>query len=158
METSSIECGTVSLQRIMDAGEADKATSAGQMPPQKPETDDVLLSMKSRLMNRMSPLSDEENAEMRAFHEEMREAVEEGSFNAAEMAQKAPESLKAFAEEKGIDLEEMLTEDADRISRLGGRPLPTYNSTGAVDFDGFLTGQELSRIDTLSGKTGEDAE
>ncbi len=109
-------------------------------------------------MNRMSPLSDEENAEMRAFHEEMREAVEEGSFDAAEMAQKAPESLKAFAEEKGIDLEEMLTEDADRISRLGGGPLPTYNSAGTVDFDGFLTGQGLSTIDTLSGKTGEDAE
>jgi hypothetical protein len=34
METSSIECGAASLQRIMDAGEAGKATSAGQMPPQ----------------------------------------------------------------------------------------------------------------------------
>ena len=61
-----------------------------------------------RMANFISSLSEDDKAEMQAFHEEMIAAVQSGNFDASEMAEKAPDALKEFAEEKDIDLEEML--------------------------------------------------
>ena len=79
----------------------------------------------------ISGMSDEGKAEMRAFHQEMCREIQSGDFNASEMAAKAPDALKSWAEEKGIDLEEMLDKSAniamDMTEKFSGM---IYNSNG----------------------------
>ena len=81
-------------------------------------------------MTLISGMSAEDKAEMQAFQQEMRNAMESGTFDAAAMAEKAPESLKAFAEKNGLDLEEMLTKMAKGGPPPGGPPPELYNSEG----------------------------
>ena len=86
-----------------------------------------------RMANFISGLSEDDKAEMKTFHEEMMAAVQSGDFDAAEMAEKAPDALKEFAEENDIDLEEML-EQGPPPGRPRGMP-PSgmggmYNSAG----------------------------
>lgn len=88
------------------------------------------ISTTGKMMTLISGMSAEDKAEMQAFHQEMRNAIESGTFDAAEMAEKAPESLKAFAEKNGLDLEEMLTKMAKGGPPPGGPPPELYNSEG----------------------------
>jgi hypothetical protein len=89
------------------------------------------ISLGGKLMSLISEMSEEDKAEMFAFHQEMHQAIESGTFDAAEMAEEAPEALKAFAEENGIDLEEMLTTMAERGAPPGGPPpMGLYNASG----------------------------
>jgi|GEM_PF-5743583 len=70
-------------------------------------------------------------AEMKAFHEEMKAAIESGDFDVTEMAEKAPQALKDHAAEMGIELEEMLDGMVERM-RTGRRlpPIQSYNAQG----------------------------
>lgn len=88
------------------------------------------ISTAGKLGSMISEMSEDDKAEMDAFHQKMREAIESGAFDAAEMAEEAPEALKAFAEENGIDLEEMLTTMAERGGPPGPPPVGLYNSNG----------------------------
>ena len=96
----------------------------------------------------ISGMSEEDKAEMQAFHQEMLEAIESGTFDAAELADKAPEGLQAFAEENGLDLEEMLTRMAEGGPPPGGPPPESYNSEGIgmSDSDTELTMDLLSQL------------
>ena len=93
------------------------------LPPQGgAEGDTITIGNAGKMMNMVSSISEEDKSEMDAFLQEMKEAVESGTFDAAEMAGKAPEGLQAFAEENGIDLEEMLTAMAKGKRPPGGPP------------------------------------
>ena len=127
------------------------ASDFTQMPPRIPQGENPFESGMDGIGANISPMgkmlstmSEEDRAEMQAFHEEMKEAVESGTFDAAEMAENAPEALKTFAEENGIDLEEMLTDMAER-----GGPPPTppigYDSNGA----GILSSSQDVTMETL---------
>ena len=61
--------------------------------------------------------SETEREEMRAFHESILAAMESGEFDAEALAEAAPDSVKAFAEEQGIEL-------TDLVSDLASRELP----------------------------------
>ena len=78
------------------------------------------ISPAGSMLSMISSMSEEDKAEMQIFHQEMRDAIESGTFDAAAMAEKAPESLQAFAEENGLDLEEMVT----KMSEGGPPPGP----------------------------------
>ena len=91
------------------------------------------ISKIGEMKNLISGMSDEGKAEMRTFHQEMQQAIRSGDFDASEMAAKAPEELKSWADEKGIDLEEMLDKSAniamemkEKLSGMG------YNSNGNI--------------------------
>jgi hypothetical protein len=118
------------------------------------------ISLAGKLMGMISEMSEEDKAEMLAFHQEMHQAIESGTFDAAEMAEEAPEALKAFAEENGIDLEEMLTTMAEGGRPHGGPPpIGLYNSSGigisdsdedqTTDLISMLFADEDSENDTL---------
>lgn len=86
-----------------------------------------------RMANFISGLSEDEKAEMQAFHEEVIQAVQSGNFDAAELAENAPDALKEFAEENDIDLEEMLKQGPPPGGPGGMRPPDMgmiYNSAG----------------------------
>ena len=71
------------------------------------------------------------NSEVKDFMRGFMEMNISGEFDAASLADQAPESLKAYAEEQGVDLEEMLQQAHDKFSEMGpppggkgGRPVP----------------------------------
>jgi hypothetical protein len=105
-------------------------------------TDDFGLNISpaGNMLSMIAGMSEEDKAEMQTFHQDMWDAIESGTFDAAEMAEEAPESMQAFAEENGLDLEEMLTKMAEGGPPPGGPPLggpppggppvDAYNSEG----------------------------
>lgn len=99
------------------------------------------ISPAGNMLSMIAGMSEEDKAEMQAFHQAMCDAVQAGTFDAAEMAQESPESLQTFAEENGIDLEEMLTRMSEGAPPPGGPPpggpppggpppIESYNSEG----------------------------
>jgi hypothetical protein len=98
-------------------------------------------------------LSEEDRAEMEAFRKEMEEAVASGSFDAAAMAEEAPEAFQTWAEENGIDLSDMLGDMASRMEENGGAPPPPpppglYGANGQ-EIAGTTTDDEDDLISTL---------
>ena len=82
-------------------------------------------------------LGDGNNNEIRDFFKSVFESIRSGNFDAAALAEKAPEELKSFLEEEGIDIEEFLnnlnSEISERMSVLGNKminvmPFPPFNS------------------------------
>ena len=69
----------------------------------------------------MSNLSDDELEELNAFRDEIIQSVEDGAFDAAEMAENASETLKTFAEENNIDLESLLSIWEEETQNLSDR-------------------------------------
>ncbi len=55
-----------------------------------------------------SELSEEEKSEVKEFLGKLRDSVSNGTFDAAALAEEAPDSLKALAEQEGINLEDLL--------------------------------------------------
>ncbi len=92
-----------------------------------------------RMANFMSGLNEDEKAEMKTFHEEMMAAVQSGNFDAAEMAEKAPDALKEFAGENDIDLEEML---AQGPPPGGPRGMPPSGMGGMYNSAGLTTANQ----------------
>ena len=117
------------------------------------------ISPAGRFMNAISQMSDEERAEMWTFGEEMRNAVQTATFDAAEMAANAPDALKSFAEENGIDLEQMLEEQASMLEKGRGGPPPPppmmygEDGTGITSSSEGLTAELLQQF--LSEETSE---
>lgn len=97
--------------------------------PGGPENMDI--SGPGRMMNAMSQMSEEERTELKAFHDEVMEAVKNGTFDASEMAENAPESLTQFAEENGLDVEQMIEGMAQGPQGHKGPPPPPPMMYGA---------------------------
>ena len=81
-----------------------KTNSSDELPPPPPP-------------GGMDGPNETEREEMRAFHQSILEAMDGGEFDADALAEAAPDSVKAFAEEQGIEL-------TDLVSDLANRELP----------------------------------
>lgn len=127
--------GTNQAMQSIDSSQMPAGPPPGPPPEKGAEDDTLTIGKAGKMMNMVSSMSEEDKSEMDAFLQEMQEAVESGTFDAAEMAEKAPEGLQAFAEENGIDLEEMLTAMAEGRKPPGGPPVEFYNSNGTSIFD-----------------------
>lgn len=140
--------GTNQAMQEVDFTKMPPGPPPGPPPQDGAQGDTLTIGKAGNMMNMVSSMSEEDKAEMQAFHQEMREAVESGTFDAAEMAEKAPEGLQAFAEENGIDLEEMLTAMAERGGPPGGPPIGFYNSNGMgiSDLDQDQTTELISQL------------
>lgn len=125
-----------------------------------PETLDISALGKSR--NAISQMSDEEKAEMRVFHEEMMEAVKNGTFDASTMAANAPDALKSFAEENGVDLETMMEDQAFMMQNMAntqGPPPPPPPQMYGSDGQGTAYSSQDVSMDFLKRLLqGEDVE
>ena len=82
------------------------------------------ISSSGKIMSAVSRMSEEDKAEIKAFHDEIMSAVKDGTFDASEMAANAPESLTALSEETGIDLEQMIEDMASGPQVKRGAPPP----------------------------------
>ncbi|MBN1850579.1 MAG: hypothetical protein JW932_18565 [Deltaproteobacteria bacterium] len=109
------------------------------------------ISMIGKFRNVVSQLSDDKKEEMRTFHEQMLAAIQNGTFDASEMAANAPDALKSFAEENGIDLETMLEEQASMMENqpIGMGPPPPMPFGGAGDLVSQLSDDEKEEMHTF---------
>ena len=73
-----------------------------------------LANLKSELSN----LGAEESAEVQQFHQEVFSSIQDGTFDAESLANSAPESVKNLAQEKGIDLEQALSQVNDKAQEM----------------------------------------
>lgn len=78
------------------------------------------------------------DSEVKGFMQGFMEMNMSGEFDAATLAEQAPESLKTYAEEQGVDLEDMLQQAHDKFVEMGapprgkgGRPMPPQEQLGA---------------------------
>ncbi len=108
--------------------------------------EDMDISRPGKMMNAVSRMSEEEKSEMKAFHEELMEAVKNGTFDASEMAASAPESLVSLSEETGIDLEQMIEDMASGPQGKRGAPPPPM--MGGID-DSELSEEEIAEMEAF---------
>lgn len=128
---------------------------------------DLNISDAGNMLSMIAGMSEEDKAEMRTFHQAMRDALQSGTFDAVEMAENAPEGLQAFAEENGLDLEEMVTKMSEGGPPPGpppsGGPPPgdsqveLYNSEG-IGISAFDQDQTMDLISQLFADENSDDE
>jgi hypothetical protein len=135
----------VDLEGVLEA-DASRMKS-GAAPPGPPPM------MASGLGEAVSGTSDEEEEEILSFLEKMMQSIEDGTFDASEMAKSAPESLKSYAEQNGVDLESALADQATMMEKYAAQgPPPPPPSPDMYGSDGYGKGyssQELS-LDLLA--------
>ncbi len=107
---------------------------------------DVSISCAGKLMETFAGMSENDKQEMDDFRETMMDVIKSGSFDAETMAENAPEQLKSFAEENGIDLEEMLT-------AMPKRGLPPQGPSPRMS-----EATDIEMMDMLSSMSEEDLE
>lgn len=144
-------------QEISGTGFNRQVQEDNEPPPFPGNGADLDISRSGKMMNAMSRMSEEEKSEMKAFHDDVMEAVENGTFDASELAASAPESLVNFAEENDLDLEQMIEGMAQGPQGHKGAPPPPppmmYGADGkGITFDDDNE-DELQSV-LLSGNTG----
>ena len=77
---------------------------------------DISNAGKSR--NIISGMRGDGKNEVLSFRQELRQKIQSGNFNAAEMADNAPERLKAWAEKTGVELEDVLNPWEDKARAI----------------------------------------
>ena len=134
---------------------------AGFSPPSREGSDEFQytpcmeqldISQTGKMMNAISLMDEEEMAEMRSFHQKIMEAMEDGTFDASQMAAEAPDSLVAFAEENGVDLTQMIEDMASGMERMKGAPPPPppmMSEGGGGSLLDDLTEEELAELEAF---------
>ena len=86
-------------------------------PPGPPPGNMTDISQTGQILSQIrNELGDGENNEIRDFFKSVMDSVKNGTFDAAALAEDAPEALKTFMEEQGIDFEEFLNDFKDEAS------------------------------------------
>lgn len=109
------------------------------------------ISRPGKIMNTISQLSEEEKTEMKTFHDEVMEAINNGTFDASELAKNAPELLVKLSEETGIDLEQMIGNMAAGPQAANGAPPPPpmMGGMGGPGGNSELSDEEKDEIDAF---------
>jgi len=123
-----------SIPLVMERASAPDALSTNATPAGITGPTTERISPLGNLAGTMPTLSADQQAELRVFRDEMRAALTSGSFDAAEMAGKAPEFMKQDAADKGVLLEDAFQQLGDRVHSLqalkSGLPAVGYSDLG----------------------------
>lgn len=94
-----------------------------------------------------SQLSEEEISKMEEFRETVINSISDGTFDASELASETPESMLQFAEENGLDLEQMIEEMAQGPKGPPPPPPMMYGADGkGIPFEDENEGELLSDL------------
>ncbi len=99
----------------------------------------------SKMMNFLSGLDSTGKQEMKEFHNSIFQSAKAGNVDSAELASQAPEELKAFAEENGINLEEMVS----RMMEMKDKPRASFSMSKAPQPYAQSADEETNIIDLL---------
>lgn len=128
-------------------------------------SDDISISTAGMLRNAIEDMSESDQTEMESFRQTLTESVENGSFDAATLAEDAPEALVEFAEENGLELTDMLQEMADGIEAANNTyapppPPPPSESSSGLDLSSLqeLSDEEKSELKSFMEELRESIE
>jgi len=131
----------VSASKASGTGTTQTAQNSGYMPKDSTE----ISAFGQFMTSLVSEFGDSETGqEIQSFFQESIRAIKSGDTDAATAIEEAPEELKAFAEESGIDLAELLQGMAStsKVQRAMGPPPPPppdmSNSTGMEELKTFF--------------------
>ena len=124
--------------------------------------DSLSVSPLGQLTSGASDLSAQQIEEAKAFRVEMRESLRSGTFDPAEMAERAPDFLKQRAEDKGVSLEEAFGQLGDGVEQIRSK-LTAAMGSGALAGQGLenlgLGSDEQYAVETLlAAVVGSDRE
>jgi hypothetical protein len=105
--------GVGSLQSVLqiDTSTVGKTRQGSHMPPPPPPGGEAFeASPMGQIMSLRESLNSEDRSALDDFMKGLFEQMNSDSFDAASTAEEAPEALKEFAAENGIDLEQLFTE------------------------------------------------
>jgi hypothetical protein len=118
------------------------------------------VSSLGQLMSNSAELSADELAQAEAFRAEMRTALRSGDFDAAQMAESAPDFLKQQAAESGVSLEEAFGQLGERVEQIRSR-ITSALAGGALAAPGLSLGVSQSpsdiSLESLLAAIGEDS-
>ncbi|MEO1580226.1 MAG: hypothetical protein AAFR91_00175 [Pseudomonadota bacterium] len=103
------------------------------------------------LAGTMPALNADQQEELSIFRGEMRAALTSGSFDAAEMAGKAPQFMQQHAADKGVSLEAAFQQLGDRVNSLQG----LKSGLSVVGYSDLSPGQN-DLMQSLLTALGED--
>jgi len=115
--------GSYTVSPYTSVSQSSSEMKVGSRPPPPPPE-----PVEGELSGYLSEVEDTE--EVKSFMQEVMSMSLSGDFDAEELAESAPESLKAYAEEQGVDLEEMMQNAHDHLQQMGnkmpggGGPMP----------------------------------
>lgn len=108
-------------QQSKQSGKGGDALRAGSPPPRPP--DDFKLSGMGQILNSVKETESASKEEVKSYMDSIMEALKNGTFNAAELAEDAPAWLVEAAEESGVNLEDALNDMASHYNNFApGKP------------------------------------
>lgn len=141
----------VSFQRITERTSVPDALRTGGSTSGPADAMTQRISPLGNLAGTMPALSADQQAELRVFRDEMRAALTSGSFDAAEMADKAPEFMQQHAADRGVSLEDAFQQLGERLQSL-----PSLKSGLSVVGPGDLSPGQDDLLQSLLTSLGED--
>ncbi|MBL7005441.1 MAG: hypothetical protein ISR69_15610 [Gammaproteobacteria bacterium] len=134
-ECTGLKCGSPSESTEM------KGANRGQFS----QSDQISFSPMSQLLNSIEGV---DKTEMKDFRNEIRSSMQNGTFDAESMVEKAPESLKIFAEENGIDLAERFGQMSESAGQMSATEMH-LKSPQTPDISAYFGQEENSFSDFL---------
>lgn len=131
-----------------------KDSQDSQEPGHRPYPDafNVLITQLGQLFFAVEELGESAKYELKQFHENLFEALQNGNFSAEELAENASDEIKIIAEEAGIDLVAALTEFKEHAQQLkegpppGGKPMhgppPPPDESDDEEYSGIYSDSE----------------
>ena len=115
--------GSYTVSPYTSVSQSSSEMKVGSRPPPPPPE-----PVDGELSGYLSEVEDTE--EVKSFMQEVMSMSLYGDFDAEELAEMAPDSLKAYAQEQGVDLEDMMQNAHDHLQQMGnkmpggGGPMP----------------------------------
>lgn len=121
MEINSSNCcnSEVGINGMAEMLKSHKGQETGNMKGRNPDNDADISSL-GMMTQRPANISEEGQAEMQAFRKQIMQSSRTGEFNAEALAEQAPDELKAYADEMGVELTSMLTQLNEKMGQFQG--------------------------------------
>lgn len=94
-------------------------------------SDNTQISSIGELMNAVSQMSEDDQSSIKSFLDDLKTAVEDGTFDADALASSAPDVLQSLAEENGMSVSELIQELADEAENA---PQPPADMSGSSKY------------------------
>lgn len=121
MEINSSNCcsSKVGINGMAEMLKSHQGQETGNTKGRNPSSDADISSL-GMMTQRPSIISEEGQAEMQSFKKQIMQSSRAGEFNAEALAEQAPDELKAYADEMGVELTSMLTQLNEKMEQFQG--------------------------------------
>ena len=141
--------------RSLNAGQRPQFNGQAPPPPPGAAGDQFSTGPVAQLFQARESLDAAGQAELDSYMQNAFEQLQEGSFDAATAAEGAPQALKDYASENGLDLEGLFTEFKNGFDQFQARlDSAQYDASGGLDAD-YQNAADKALLDLLKPREKE---